>query len=415
MKDLSQVIQTFHKISNLNQKNFPERLTHTKGYGAYGTFTLTQNVSKYTKAKFLNSFDVTRIFVRFSNYKGERGFPDTLRDPRGMAIQFFTKDGRFDLTANSIPVFFIRDPALFVEFLQSQKRDPVTNLFNPELFWNFFCNHSQSLHAFLFYFSDRGIPKSFRHAHYYSCNALKFYTSYEEYFVKFHIKTLQGIQNLSLKEAEKLAGKNPDFYGEDLFYSIQEGNFPKWKIYFQVISKEDIKNFSFDPFDVTKVWSQKEFPLQELGILELNENPKDYLEEVEKKTFSPNNLVDGIALSPDPILQMRALVYSDAQRHRLGNLYNEVSNLANQEKLQVYTNGYLKNLTYSSEYENDYTQARKFLDILNETEKESLALAISQSLVQTSNTIQKKVIQVFETFDFGLYEKIQRKLLQLKT
>lgn len=412
MSSFLELSQTFHKIASLNSKNIPERLTHTKGYGAFGQFFLTHNVNEFTKAELFTNVDVTRVFVRFSNYKGERGYPDTIRDPRGMAIKFYTRQGNFDLTANSIPVFFIRNPSLFPEFLASQKRDSKTNLFNPDKFWSFFSKHSESLHALLFYFSERSLPKSFRHAHYYSCNALKFYNARGEYFVKFHIKTLQGIQNLDLQEAEELAGKNPDFYGQDLIHSIEEGNFPKWKIYFQVMSQEKISKCSFNPFDATKVWPQKEFPLHELGILELNENPKDYFQEVEKVAFSPLNLVDGIALSPDPILQMRALVYPDAQRYRLGLDYENFKINQSNEFKNFYSNGSLKNIQNGSAILNfsqdDFLQPRKFLEILGESRRNNLRLEIQRNVSKVSEDVRQKVFQILENLDKSFFQNAVR-------
>lgn len=418
MKDFSKLAQTFHNIATLNRKNVPERVTHTKGYGAYGKFTVTYDVSKYTLANFLQPKNVTRVFVRFSNYKGEKGFPDTLRNPKGIAIKFYTSEGNFDLTANSIPVFFIREPALFPEFLQSQKRNPKTNLFEPEDFWCFFAKYPQSLHALLFYFSERGIPRSLRHAHYYSCNALKFYTESKEFFVKFHIKTIQGIKNLSPSEAEELAGIEPDFYGKDLYDSIEKGDFPKWKIYFQFITPEQIQKFSFNPFDATKVWSQKEFPLQELGILELNENPKDYLEEVEKSAFSPNNLVKGIELSPDPILQMRAFVYSDAQRYRLGVNYEQLEVNKTQSKFYGNFNEESLNLSFengkngkflhfNNSADDDYFQPRIFLKNLTELQKKALVLEIAKSLSQASEVTQAKILELLSKLDFLFSENIK--------
>ncbi|MCX7998361.1 MAG: catalase [Leptospiraceae bacterium] len=408
MSSFFELSKNFHKIASLNSRNIPERLTHTKGYGAFGKFFLTHNVNEFTKAELFTNIDVTRVFVRFSNYKGERGFPDTIRDPRGIAIKFYTRQGNFDLTANSIPVFFIREPAVFPEFLASQKRDAQTNLFNPDKFWSFFSKYPQSLHALLFYFSERSLPKSFRHAHYYSCNALKFYNSKGEYFVKFHIKTLQGIQNFDPYEAEELAGRNPDFYGEDLMCSIEEGNFPKWKIYFQVIRKEEISEFSFNPFDATKVWSQKKFPLQELGILELNENPKDYFQEVEKVAFSPLNLVDGITLSPDPILQMRALVYPDAQRYRLGLEYENLKINQASKLDKFHSNGYAYDIqnenTVFDFQQDDFSQPRKFLEILNESQKNNLRLEIIKNLSKASKDVRQRVFQVLENLDKSFFQ-----------
>ncbi len=413
MNDFSNFIKTFDNIANLNKKSIPERITHAKGYGAYGTFTVTHNVSNYTLANFLQKENVTRVFLRFSNYKGERGFPDTFRDPKGIAIKFFTKDGIFDLTGNNIPVFFIREPSLFPEFLLSQKRNPQTNFFDPEIFWSFFAKYPQTLHSLLFYFSERGIPKSFRHAHYYSCNALKFYISQKEYFVKFHIKTLQGIENLSSSEGEEIAKKEPDFYGKDLYYSIQTKNFPKWKIYFQAITPEEIQKFAFDPFDATKVWSQKEFPLQELGILELNENPKDYFEEVEKSTFSPNNLVKGIELSPDPILQMRALVYSDAQRDRVGlnNLqYKDIFIKQEFSKNNIFSllNGQASKWNKNSlDALDDYFQPRIFFQSLSSKQKQTMSLEISKTLRAVTQITQEKVFELFSKIDSAFSKDIQ--------
>lgn len=326
MKELyTQSIQVYNKLGEFNRERIPERVTHAKGSGAHGFFTVTREVGKLTEARFLSTIGKsTPIFVRFSNYKGEKGTPDSLRDPRGMAIKFYTEEGNFDLTGNSIPVFFIRDPEKLPAFAHSQKRNPKTNLFDKNRTWEFFLQNPETLHSLLFTYSERGIPASYREMHSYGCHAYRMYNQDKSVFVKFHIKSNQGIRNLSPQEAEALAGKEPDFYTKDLHESIERGEFPRWTIFIQVLQEEQISELGFDPFDATKVWSTKEFPLQELGVMELNRNPTNYYAEVEQAAFSPSNLVPGIGVSPDPLLLARILAYPDAQRYRLGSNYNQI-------------------------------------------------------------------------------------------
>ncbi len=325
LEEYTQKIYTYNQLGNLNQERIPERLTHAKGTGAYGYFQVTQDLTHLTQAKFLSSVGkLTPVFVRFSNYRGEKGSPDSFRDPRGMAIKFYTEEGNWDLTANSIPVFFIRDPQKFPDFVHSQKRNSKTNLFDKNQTWKFYLQNPETFHALLFTYSQRGIPANYRQMHAYGCHAYRFYREENSVFVKFHIKTNQGIKNLSVEDAEELAGKEPDFYTKDLYEAIEEKKFPRWTIYIQILKEEEILKLNFDPFDPTKVWTTKRFPLHELGVLELNRNPINYFSEVEQAAFSPANLVLGIGVSPDPLLLARLFAYSDAQRYRLGVNYNQL-------------------------------------------------------------------------------------------
>lgn len=317
------LIQDFHlveKLAHFNRERIPERVVHAKGAGAYGTLTVTSDITKYTKAKVFSEVGKqTPCFLRFSTVGGEKGSADTDRDPRGFAIKFYTEEGNWDLVGNNTPVFFIRDPLKFPDFIHTQKRVPQTNLKSGTMKWDFWSLSPESLHQVTILFSDRGTPDGYRHmdgfgSHTYSLiNA-----NTERVWVKFHFKTQQGIQNLSASAAELIAGQNPDYATEDLFHAIEEGNFPKWTFYIQVMTEEQAQTFRYNPFDITKVWPHGEFPMIEVGTLELNRNPENYFAEVEQAAFAPAHVVPGIDFSPDKMLQARIMAYTDAHRYRLG-------------------------------------------------------------------------------------------------
>ncbi|MEI2337480.1 catalase [Priestia megaterium] len=317
---LIQDVHLLEKLAHFNRERVPERVVHAKGAGAHGYFEVTNDVSAYTKAAFLSEAGKrTPLFARFSTVAGENGSADTVRDPRGFAVKFYTEEGNYDLVGNNTPVFFIRDAIKFPDFIHTQKRDPRTHLKNPTAVWDFWSLSPESLHQVSILMSDRGIPATLRHMHGFGSHTFKWVNAEGDgVWVKYHFKTEQGVKNLSPDVAAKLAGENPDYHTEDLFNAIEEGDFPSWKLYVQIMPLEDADTYRFDPFDVTKVWSQKDYPLIEVGRMVLDRNPENYFAEVEQATFSPGTLVPGIDVSPDKMLQGRLFAYSDAHRYRVG-------------------------------------------------------------------------------------------------
>ncbi len=321
------LLQDFHlieKLQHFNRERIPERVVHAKGSGAYGTFTVTHDISAYTKARLFSAIGKqTETFVRFSTVGGERGSADTERDPRGFAVRFYTEEGNWDLTGNNTPMFFIKDPIKFPDFVHTQKRDPQTNLKSPTMMWDFWSKAPESLHQVTMLFSDRGTPDGYRHmdgfgSHTYSLiNAAG-----ERVWVKWHLKTQQGIKNLSAAEAQRLAGTDPDHAQRDLFNAIARGEFPRWTVYIQVMTDAQRlaweQRTGWDAFDLTKVWPHADFPRIPVGVLELNRNPDNYHAEVEQAAFSPANVVPGLGYSPDKMLQGRLFAYHDAQLYRVG-------------------------------------------------------------------------------------------------
>ncbi|WP_419884018.1 catalase KatA [Peribacillus sp. B-H-3] len=332
---LIQDVHLLEKLAHFNRERVPERVVHAKGAGAHGYFEVTNDVSSYTKANFLSSVGQrTPMFIRFSTVAGELGSADTVRDPRGFAVKFYTEEGNYDLVGNNTPVFFIRDAIKFPDFIHTQKRDPKTHLKNPTAVWDFWSLSPESLHQVTILMSDRGIPATFRHMHGFGSHTFKWVNNEgKAVWVKYHFKTEQGVKNLDVDLAAKLAGEHPDYHTEDLFNSIENGDFPAWKLYVQIMPAEDADTYRFDPFDVTKVWSQKDYPLIEVGRMVLNKNPENYFAEVEQATFSPGSFVPGIEASPDKMLQGRLFAYSDAHRYRVGANHNSLP--VNRPKTEV--------------------------------------------------------------------------------
>ncbi|MBP1916964.1 catalase [Lederbergia galactosidilyticus] len=347
---LIQDVHLLEKLAHFNRERIPERVVHAKGAGAHGYFQVTNDVSQYTKADFLSEVGKrTPMFIRFSTVAGELGSADTVRDPRGFAVKFYTDEGNYDLVGNNTPVFFIRDAIKFPDFIHTQKRDPKTHLKNPTAVWDFWSLSPESLHQVTILMSDRGIPATLRHMNGYGSHTFKWVNAEgEAVWVKYHFKTEQGVKNLDVKLAEKLAGENPDYHTEDLFNAIEKGDLPKWKLYVQIMPIEDANTYRFDPFDVTKVWSQKDYPLIEVGEMVLDRNPENYFAEVEQATFSPGTLVPGIEPSPDKMLQGRLFAYHDAHRYRVGTNHqmlpinrakNEVNNYQRDGAMRLDANG----------------------------------------------------------------------------
>lgn len=308
------------EISHFDRERIPERVVHAKGAGAFGYFEVTHDITKYTKAKlFSHVLKRTPIAVRFSQVGGESGSADTVRDPRGFAIKFYTEEGIWDLVGNNTPIFFIKDPLLFPSFIHTQKRNPVTHLRDSDMFWDFLSLRPESTHQVMFLFSDRGIPDGYRHMHGFGSHTFELINEKNEMvYCKFHYKTDQGIKNIPVERAEQLAGSNPDYSTQDLYNAIAEQNIPTWSFYIQVMTPQEAETFRWNIFDVTKVWPHKEFPLIPVGKLILDRNPENYFADVEQIAFNVAHTVPGIAPSPDKMLQGRLFSYGDTQRHRLG-------------------------------------------------------------------------------------------------
>lgn len=308
------------KLAQFNRERIPERIVHAKGSGAYGKFTVTHDISKYTRAKVFSKIGKeTKIFVRFSTVGGEKGSADTERDPRGFAVKFYTEDGNWDLVGNNTPVFFIKDPKKFPDFIHTQKRDPKSNCKSPTMMWDYWSLNPESLHQVLILMSDRGTPNGFRFMNGYGSHTFSLVNkNNERFYVKFHYKTMQGIRNFTDEEATNLKGKDPDYAQRDLVTAIEKGDFPKYALKIQIMDAKQAREFKWNPFDLTKVWPHKDFPLMDVGVLELNKIPDNYFQDVEQAAFAPANLVDGIGFSPDKMLQGRILSYPDAHRYRIG-------------------------------------------------------------------------------------------------
>ncbi len=308
------------KLAHFDREVIPERRMHAKGSGAFGTFKVTKDVTKYTKAAVFSKINKeTEVFVRFSTVAGERGAADAERDIRGFAIKFYTEEGNWDLVGNNTPVFFLRDPLKFPDLNHAVKRDPQTNLRNAQTNWDFWTSLPEAFHQVTIVMSDRGIPASYRHMNGFGSHTFSLINDKNERcWVKFHLECNQGIKNLTDEEAEAIVAKDRESHQRDLFEAIENKDFPKWTMYFQIMKEEDAKNYKVNPFDLTKVWSHKDYPLIEVGVLELNRNPENYFAEVEQAAFNPGNIVPGISFSPDRMLQGRLFSYGDAQRYRLG-------------------------------------------------------------------------------------------------
>jgi catalase len=314
------------KLAHFNRERIPERVVHAKGTGAFGTFRVTHDITRYTKAKLFSKVgNECRVFVRLSTVGGEKGSADTERDPRGFAIKFYTEEGNWDLVGNNTPVFFIKDAKKFPDFIHTQKRDPKTNLKSPTMIWDYWSLNPESLHQVMILFSDRGTPDGYRHMNGYGSHTYSLYNQKNErVWVKFHVKTLQGNRTLNAAQAEELKGKDPDYSQRDLLGAIERGDFPRWAFRIQVMTDQQAAGFRWNPFDLTKVWPHSEFPLMDVGIMELNQVPENYFADVEQSAFAPSNVVDGIGHSPDKMLQGRLLAYPDAHRYRLGANYEQI-------------------------------------------------------------------------------------------
>jgi catalase len=315
--------QLFEKHAHFNRERIPERVVHAKGSGAYGTFTVTGDITRYTRARvFSAAAKQTSLLLRFSTVAGERGAADAERDVRGFAVKFYTEEGNWDLVGNNTPVFFVRDPYKFPDFIRTQKRDPRTNLRSATAMWDFWSLCPESLHQVTILFSDRGIPASYRHMNGYGSHTYSLLNAAgERFWVKFHFKTMQGIRTLTNEQAARLIGDDRETHQRDLLEAIDRRDFPRWRVMIQVMPEGEAERTPYNPFDLTKVWPHRDYPLIEAGVLELDRNPENYFAEIEQAAFSPANVVPGISHSPDKMLQFRIFSYADTHRHRLGVNY----------------------------------------------------------------------------------------------
>lgn len=452
------VLQDFvflDEMAHFQRERIPERVVHAKGAGAHGYFEVTHDITKYSKAKLFEKIGKkTPIFIRFSTVGGERGSADTARDPRGFAIKFYTEEGNWDLTGNNIPIFFIRDPMLFPSFIHTQKRNPKTNLKDPDMFWDFMSLRPETIHQQTFLFTDRGTPDGFRHMNGYSSHTLKLVNSDgEAVYCKFHHKTNQGIKNLSGAEADRLAASDPDYATRDLYNAIADGNYPSWTTYIQVMTFEEAEKFRWNPFDLTKIWPHSEYPLIPVGRFTLNRNPKNYFAEVEQSAFSPAHMVPGIEPSPDKMLQARLFSYSDTHRHRLGTNYLQIPvNCPFNAKVRHYLRdgpqvfdenqgdsvNYFPNSfsgptgnekfaehrfkvsgdvgRYDTENDDNFTQVSTFWKkVLTPDEKTALVENIAGHLINAQEFIQKRMVRAFTQVDPEYGNRVQKLLDQYKT
>ena len=434
------------KLAHFNRERIPERVVHARGTGAYGTFTLTKDMSDTTIADFLcNKGKTTEVFIRFSTVGGGQDSSDYARDPRGFAVKFYTKQGNWDMVGNNTPVFFLRDPIKFPDFVHSQKKNPQTNLPDPAAIYEFWANSPQSLHQMTILMSDRGIPKSYRHMDGFSSHTLSFWNQDgKRVWVKFHFKTNQGIETLLEKETAGLPSHGAQ---SDLVNAIKERDYPSWKVCVQIMQEDEAKTYRVNPFDLTKVWSHKDYPLIEVGILELNRNVENYFAEVEQATFSPSNLVPGIGVSPDKMLQARLLAYPDAHRYRVGvnasqlpvnaprcpvyhyqrdgamaGMLDSFGNTNNQDSsVNFYPNDQVEKgapcpqdlyqepamplendawvRPYDTQDDDNFSQAGDLFRLMTNEQQTRLAKTIAAGLCQASSSVQARMLEQFAAAD----------------
>jgi catalase len=335
------------KLAQFNRERVPERVVHAKGGGAFGTFTTTHDVSRYTRAALFQPGVSTEMLARFSSVAGEHGSPDTWRDPRGFALKFYTSEGNYDLVGNNTPVFFLRDGIKFPDFIRSQKRLPGSNLRDNDMQWDFWALSPESAHQVTWLMGDRGLPRSWRTMDGFGSHTYQWINADgERFWVKYHFTTQQGIENLTADEAAALAGSDADHHIRDLFDHIAAGDFPRWTLSVQVMPYEDAKSYRFNPFDLTKVWPHADYPLIEVGVMELNRNPENYFAQIEQATFAPSNFVPGIAASPDKMLLARIFSYADAHRYRVGTNHAQLPVNAPHSPVHAYSKDGAARITF---------------------------------------------------------------------
>lgn len=318
-------IHLIEKLAHFNRERVPERTPHAKGHGAFGELHITEDVSAYTKAKVFQKGTVTPMMGRFSTVAGEQGSPDTWRDVHGFALRFYTEEGNLDIVGNNTPVFFIRDGIKFPDFIHSQKRLGTNGLRDADMQWDFWTRNPESAHQVTYLMGDRGTPKSTRHQNGYGSHTFQWVNEEgEAFWVKYHFKSRQGVENFTDEEATTTAGQNPDCHREDLYNAIEEGNYPIWDVKVQIMPLDEAENYRFNPFDLTKVWSKKDYPLHDVGYFVLNRNPRNFFAQIEQVALDPSNIVPGVGLSPDKMLQARVFAYADQQRYRIGANYKQL-------------------------------------------------------------------------------------------
>ena len=436
----------FEKLAHFNRERIPERVVHARGSGAYGSFTLNKSLSDYSIAEFLQSEgQQTPVFVRFSTVGGGQDSSDYARDPRGFAVKFYTPQGNFDLVGNNTPVFFLNDPSKFPDFIHSQKKNPRTNLPDAAAVYEFWANHPQSLHQATILMSDRGIPLSYRHMHGFGSHTLSFWNKRgERFWVKWHLKTEQGVKTVRSSEASSYEAFGAQ---QDLVQAIDRGDYPRWSVELQILSEEQARTLSVNPFDLTKVWPYKEAPLQKVGTLELNRNVENYFAETEQAAFAPSNLVPGVGASPDKMLQARLLAYQDAHRYRVGVNVNQlpvnapkcpvnhyqrdgamagmcpVSGKVNNQDSSVnfFPNDRMNEgapvpepsiaeppmpieegawvKAYSQDEEDYYSQAGALFRVMSEDQQQQLADNIAGGLCQASTSVQERMLEQYAKAD----------------
>ncbi|MCX5543505.1 catalase [Paraburkholderia sp. CNPSo 3076] len=338
-------VHFLEQMAHFNREKVPERQPHAKGAGAFGEFKTTEDVSRYTKAALFQKGAATEMLARFSTVAGEMGSPDTWRDVRGFSLKFYTTEGNYDLVGNNTPVFFVRDPMKFPHFIRSQKRLPDSGLRNGQMQWDFWTNNPESAHQVAYLMGERGLPKTWRHMNGYGSHTYMWVNAKgEKFWVKYHFHTNQGMQFFTNAEAAAMAGEDADFHRRDLFDAIKRGEFPSWTLSVQVMPYAQAKQYRFNPFDLTKTWSHKDYPLIKVGTMTLNRNPENFFAQIEQAAFSPGNTVPGIGLSPDKMLLGRAFAYNDAQRARIGTNFNQLP--VNRPKVPVQTYMFDGNMTY---------------------------------------------------------------------
>lgn len=317
-------VHLLEKLGHFDRERIPERVVHAKGAGAFGYFEVTADVTPYTKAAFLSEVGKkTDVFARFSTVGGEKGSADAERDPRGFAVKFYTEEGNYDMTGNNTPVFFIRDPLKFADFIHTQKRHPQTNLKDPDMFWDFLSLTPESVHQVMVLFSDRGTPATYRNMNGYSSHTYVWSSAVgEQFYVQYHFKTEQGIRNLTATQADEMKAKDPDHATRDLFDAIEREDYPSWRLEMQIMPVAEADEYRFDVFDITKVWPHADYPPMTIGKLVLDRNPENYFADVEQAAFNPSNFVPGIGPSNDKMLQARLFSYHDTHLHRLGPNYH---------------------------------------------------------------------------------------------
>ncbi|GAA1343598.1 catalase [Arthrobacter roseus] len=326
------------KLAQFNRERIPERIVHAKGGGAFGTFEVTEDVSRFTRASVFQPGTSTETLIRFSSVAGEAGSPDTWRDPRGFALRFYTEEGNYDLVGNNTPVFFLRDGIKFPDFIHSQKRLPGSNLRDADMQWDFWTNSPESAHQVTWLMGERGMPQDWRHMQGYGSHTYMWINADgEKVWVKYHFKSNQGVEGMSDDDAVTMAGENSDHYLSDLYEAIERGDFPSWDLHVQVMPYEDAKTYRFNPFDLTKIWPHSDYPLIKVGKLTLNKNPENYFAQIEQAAFSPANFVPGIAASPDKMLQARIFSYADAHRYRVGTNHAQLPVNAPKSPVNSYT------------------------------------------------------------------------------